>query len=260
MKIYTLLLLVCYLFYLQSCRPELPTPGPCAGKAPVTADFHIYENLGTPYPDGWEIYDTDTIATSDVTFVALEEGAEYEWTFLGTKRITGKNFYQTNFPRGKLIKVSLRVAKAPDKTCFPLDSGVSIKTRKFYTTPYGNCEHTLRHFKGRFRGYRSDNSDESVVLEIDPCFRPPNQDPTDIAIYTRIIDLEPGCDLYRFGDNFWAYKQIYFRHYWKCNRPVGIMRIHGISNDNLTIEYSIEKEPNSSERISKTFKGIRITN
>ena len=255
MKKYTFLPIIYGLLVVASCRPEPPEPDPCAGKNPVTADFHMYEQLNLAYPDGWELYDTDTVATGSVIFKALEEDAQYEWR-LGRETIRERTFARSGFPRGVTIPVSLKVTKTPDNDCFPEDSGVVTKTREFYTTIW--C-----HFpalKGRFEGYRSDNLNELVTVEIDPCY----PDPEDRlkTIYPRIINLEPDCDIYRFR---WlpAYKQLYFASRLTdliCKHPVGIMRVHGAGNDSITIKYSIAKYPlgENTERLFKTFKGRRI--
>ena len=258
MKISSLLLIVCWFLCSSSCTKDPdPEPDPCLGKNPVTADFHIYETFDTPYPKGWRLYDTDTVATVGVTFVALERNAKYEWR-LGIKTIKDKSFYQENFPRGTRIPVFLKVIKTPDNDCFPEDSGIVTKTRWFYTTTYKTCQFPA--LKGHFRGYHSDNPDKLVTVEIDPCYQV-EEDFMEIVTYTRMLNLEASCDLYKFDRKKKAYKQVFFAHgHYECNAPVGIIRVYGDNNDNLTVRYSIEKDPFSSERIFKTFEGTRIHN
>ena len=255
MKHYFILLFMIYWFlWLQACRPKPPEPDPCLGKNPVTADFHIYEGFPGGYPDGWELYDTDTVATGSVIFKALEEGAQYEWR-LGRETIRERSFARSDFPRGTTIPVSLKVTKTPDNDCFPEDSGIVTKIRWFYTTPSG-CENRFSNLKGRFRGYNSDNPDKLVTIEIDPCFRPPEDRLN--RTFPRIINLVSNCDLYAFSSVTVAYKQFYFNRHLKCNHPRGLIRIYGIDNDSIKINYDLRPDILSQDIIPKIFNGIRI--
>jgi len=118
---------------LQSCKHD--PEDPCKSLRPVSAAFTIYETFPYVTPSAWKPYDTDTIRTFGATFTAVEEGASYEWT-IGSETIRTRSFYRQDFPINVPIPVTLKVTKNPNRNCFPTDSGVATKTRRFVlTTP-----------------------------------------------------------------------------------------------------------------------------
>ena len=262
MKISSLLLIVCWFLCSSSCTkdPE-PEPDPCAGKNPVTADFHIYEAFPGGYPDGWELYDTDTVATDIITFSALEKAAQYEWR-LGTETIRKKTFTRSGFPNNINIAVRLKVIKIPNKTCFPEDSGVVTKTRIFFAASGVDRKFAV---DGNFRGSNTDNPSHVFTIEIDTRYLPPGGDPTPSwGDWTfRLVNLPIGCDITGFRSGSLGYKQVKIGDNlaYDCLRPLGIARVHGSNNDSITIKYTIQIAPGSDyfdRRESKIFKGIRI--
>ena len=262
MKYYiTLLFMIYWFLWLQACRPKPPEPDPCLGKNPVTADFHIYEGFPGGYPDGWELYDTDTVVTDIITFTALEKAAQYEW-HLGTETIRKKTFTRSGFPPNVNIAVSLKVIKTPDKTCFPKDSGIVSKTRVFFAASGIDRKFAV---DGKFRGSNIDNPNHSFNIEIDVIYLPPGGDPDPfIGDWTSLLaNLVEGCNITGFDTDAPGYKQFHigFNRAFDCLRPMGIARVHGINNDSITIKYSVQKAPGGKYidiREDKIFKGIRI--
>ena len=259
MKISSLLLIVCWFLCSSSCTkdPE-PEPDPCAGKNPVTADFHIYEAFPGGYPDGWELYDTDTVATDIITFSALEKAAQYEWR-LGTETIRKKTFTRSSFPNNVNIAVRLKVIKTPNRTCFPEDSGIVAKTRVFFAA---SGAHKKLAIDGKFRGSNTDNPNHFFNIEIDAIYLPPGGD--NFADWTSLLsNLVKNCDVTDFFTHRIGYKQLHIGHNlaYDCLRPLGIARVHGSNNDSITIKYTIQIAPGSDyfdRRESKIFKGIRV--
>ena len=257
---HTLLLLTFWFLGFQSCRPKAPEPDPCAGKSPVTADFHIYETFpgADSYPEGWELYDTDTPATGMITFTALEEDAEYEWT-LGPDRIREKTFTKRNFPDNANIYVRLKIIKRPDLDCFPEDDGVDTKTRVFYTITI--IDQYKDPTQGTFRGVNLDESDKYFNFEV--------ESPYILELGGGRTSKQPlrigfnNCDIPDYYSYNFAYKQLYFGYNvaYDCLSPRGILRVHDNNRDSVTIRYSIQKAPGSDYfdiREDKIFKGIRI--
>jgi hypothetical protein len=186
-----------------------------------------------------------------VTFTATEEDAVYEWT-LGAETITERSFTRSGFPRGENIKVTLKVSKNPNLSCFPEDDGKDTITRVFYVTP--SWDNSL--FQDEFEGFHTDKPKEKFTITIDDYYRIPN-DPVDQS-FIRIINLGPNCDIGGFLIQERAYKENYFKDTPDCLNPIGIMRIFGPKNDSIKIKYTIKKAPDDFvNRVPKTFIGVR---
>ncbi len=242
--------LVSLIISLDGCGDE-PKPDACAKEKPVSADFLIYETFGLTL-DGWKYYDTDTIASFGVTFVALEKNATYEWT-LGSETITTRSFYRDTYPRGTTIDVSLKVTKSPNKKCFPADDGIDFKERTFYTTTDFGCSSRVN---GTFRGANEDNPDNVYDITLTPCSPNPNpsREPS-----LRVTNLVPGCDFFEFGNNHIGYQQIGFAGTYGdvCQGIGGAAKLDSLNNDKIVVSYSVWESPTSSKRLAKKFIGIR---
>jgi hypothetical protein len=226
---------------------------PCKDMQPVTAAFTIHESFALGYRPEWEIYDTDTVRSIYVTFTAMEDEAEYEWT-LGAETITEKSFTRSDFPRGQNIEVKLKVTKNPNLACFPEDDGKDSLTRIFYVTP--SWDNSL--FQDEFEGFHTDKPQQKFTIIIDDYYRIKN-DPVDQS-FIRIINLVNNCDIIGFAIQERAYKENYFKDGGavECLNPIGIMRISGPRNDSIKIKYTIKKAPDDFiNRVPKTFIGIR---
>jgi hypothetical protein len=244
-----LALLGAFVFSLEGCGDE-PKPDPCANEKPVTADFLIYESAGF---DFWKKYDTDTVASFGVNFVAVEKNATYEWT-LGDETIATRSFYRENYPRGQSIDVSLKVTKAPNKNCFPLDDGVDFKERKFYTTSDFDCSSLVT---GTFRG--SDEGDPNNTRDVTIIVCAPNPNPSKSSSL-RVTDLVPGCDFFEFAFVSTGYQQVEFAGTYGvvCNGLAGTAKLDSLSNNKIIASYSVWESESSSNRIKKKFIGFRI--
>lgn len=237
---------------LDGCGDD-PKLDPCAKEKPVTADFFIYETFQSGR-DYWKSYDSDTVNSFGVTFVAKEKNANYEWT-LGAETITTQSFYRENYPRGQSIEVSLKVTKKPNKTCFPDDDGIDSKARKFFTTKNVWCDSKVN---GTYRGADADDPNNLRNITIDVCYLNPINPSFGVGL--RIVNLAGGCDLYDFGEYQRGYMQIGFGAPdggTPCLVPVGIAKLDSLNSNNITIEYTRLVNSTSSIFIKKKFVGKR---
>lgn len=243
-----LALLGALVFLLEGCGDEPQKPNTCKDLSPISAKFTITESFQGGYPNGWKVYDSDTIGSQYVTFTALEEGAKYEWT-LGSETITKKSFSRYGLPIGQNVTVSLKVTKEPNKACFPTDDGVDYLERKFYVN--NNCIKTP--LDGQFEGSHVDEPGTKFTINIDFCYLPQgyNRD------FIRIINLSPSCEGISDYDEY-GYKQAYF-YMGACLFPSGIMRVSGSKNDSIRLEYTRNRNTNG-DRETKIFIGIRKRN
>jgi hypothetical protein len=242
-------LLLGSILLIESCGDD-PKPDPCAKEKPVTADFLIYESAGF---DSWKKYDTDTVASLGVNFVAVEKNATYEWT-LGAETITSRSFYRENYPRGQSIYVSLKVTKAPSKNCFPLDDGVDFKERKFYTTSDFGCSSLVT---GTFRGSDEGDLNNTRDVTINTCS--PNPNPSKPPSL-RVTNLVLTCDFFEFAFVSTGYKQVEFAGTYGdvCKGVGGAAKLDSLNNNKLVVSYSVEESATSTKRIGKKFIGFRI--
>ncbi|MDN5213274.1 hypothetical protein QQ020_14490 [Fulvivirgaceae bacterium BMA12] len=251
-KVFALPLICFIIFVLQSCSGD-DINDPCIDENPVSASFTIYETFQLGLPEKWEAYDTDTVNTKYVLFTALEEDASYEW-ILGAEVISDQSFIRHSFPRGTSIEVELRVNKQPNADCFPEDDGFDTLKRTFYVTETLFCDALLN---GSYVGHDLEDENSERTIAIDVCYEYPNPfNDTE----PRIFNLVPGCDIYGFGKQNIAYKQMYFgdNGVLECLNPTGFAYIYGKSNDSIRIDYSIDKSAGDIENsITKTFIGVR---
>jgi hypothetical protein len=244
--------LVCLIIGLAGCGDN-PKPDPCAKEKPVSADFFIYEAFQSG--EGlWKNYDSDTVNSFGVSFVAKEKNATYEWT-LGAETITTQSFYRENYPRGQSIEVSLKVTKKPSKACFPDDDGVDIRTRKFFTTKNVRCDSKMN---GTYRGADADDPNNLRNVIIDVCYLNPIR--PDIGVSLRMNNLAGGCDIFEFGEYQPGYKQVGFGAPGggtPCLIPVGLAKLDSLNNNVITINYTVLINSNSSTFVKKKFVGKR---
>ncbi|MCZ8070763.1 MAG: hypothetical protein ACK5UP_15965 [Bacteroidota bacterium] len=243
-------LLVIIIIGLDGCGDE-PKPDPCVKEKPVSADFLIYESFGLAL-DGWKNYDTDTVASFGVVFLAVEKNAKYEWK-LGSETITTRSFYRDTYPRGKSIDVSLKVTKSPNTKCFPTDDGVDFKERTFYATPDYGCSSLVT---GTFRG--SDEGDPNNMRDVTFKVCSPNPKPTkDPSL--RVTNLVTGCDFFEFAFENIGYQQVGFAGtYGTVCMLGGAAKLDSLSNDKIIVTYFIEESPTSTKVLQKKFIGLRI--
>lgn len=276
MKILIYLLIISLSFFMMACPdddPNKPIIDPCEGKSPVTADFHIYDTspwlyIGVdPLIDRWDFYiDTDTlIFTSDVTFSAFEENAEYEW-HLGTEIIKDKSFTRTNFPPDQNIYVKLIVRKEPNTLCFPDDDGIDTLERVFRTVSFDD-ESGLLDYDPVIGTYLGSNQDEpNNVFNIYIFVKP--KDPNDPIKGSQSI---VNGLLNYYNNKEWREGLAFYKKWYLSNlgegyvdsnvRPELFLKVYGANNDSIRIDYSYAKSPNWEDRfdrIEKTFIGWRI--
>ncbi len=258
------LTLLLAIIMLTGCPDDPVKPGPCEGKKPVSAEFHIYEQPGY-IPDDWEFYDTDTLNTTAILFVAAGHAEEYEW-HIGSEILYGKSVFRRNFPRGVNIPIKLIARGVPDTACFPFDDGIDTVIRNLYVVRimenYEPCKFEFELFSGNYIGYNTDNSLDTFKITIDACY--PHH--LDTKIF-RLINLVPNCELIfnPSSVSYHGYRQWLFGHepgHYDCLTPRGLARILGKNNDSIRIEYHIQQAPGweyfNKERIRKEFIGVRV--
>lgn len=149
-----------------------PNYNPCLVDKPTTADFHIYEELGSLFMENlWVNYDTDTCITEWVRFVAQEKNAlSYTW-YVGTEiePRTGQsvliNFVDSRTPK----RIRLIVRKAPNLRCFPNDDGVDTVDRMLY---FVNRYDSLNiPWIGTFKGISTKDPNKEIEVRIGYFFR-----------------------------------------------------------------------------------------
>ncbi len=264
MKNLFFLTLLLAIIMLTGCPDDPVKPGPCEGKKPVSAEFHIYEQPGY-IPDDWEFYDTDTLNTTAILFVAAGHAEEYEW-HIGSEILYGKSVFRRNFPRGVNIPITLIARGVPDTACFPFDNGIDTLIRYLYVARemdnYEPCNFEFDLFSGDYKGFNTDNPADTFIITIDACY--PHH--FGFKIF-RLINLPKGCDIIFNPDpsTLGGYRQWRFvtlSGYYDCLTPRGIARIYGKNNDSIRIEYHIQQAPGweyfNKERIRKEFIGVRV--
>jgi hypothetical protein len=266
MKNLFILVLLLALIILTGCQEKSNPvkPDPCEGKIPVSAEFHIYEQPGY-IPDEWELYDTDTLNTTSILFVAIGHADEYEW-YIGSEILNGKSVFRQNFPRGVKIPIMMIARGVPDTACFPYDDGIDTLMRILYVNRimenYVPCIFEFDLFSGDYTGYNLDNPKDTFTITIDACY--PHR--LDIKIF-RLINLIPNCEIiFNPGVvSYNGYRRWLFgisSGYYECLTPRGIAKIYGRNNDSIRIEYKIQQAPGweyfHKERINKEFIGVRV--
>lgn len=226
---------------------------PCTKRSPVSAAFHMYERqAGALMPDDWVDYDTDTLCSTAIEFMALEENAEYEWR-LGLETIRSRSFVRHSFPQEVPLTVALIVKKRPDTRCFPDDDGIDTVVRTFVN--YGSSAYCRQnqiitpiggHYEGVF------NSEPGVIrqIEVMRCgmYIIPRSIP-DTVYRPGIIGLPPtdSCEQWNIdgsGPLFFGYRQWYF---WAdnrftqdergCFRAVFIQVFQPLGTDSVYVQY-----------------------
>jgi len=148
-----LLLLSFSILLLTSC-----TKDPCNDIPPLSASFKITEVPVEPIFWNKEPYDTDSISSVDVKFIADEPNAQsYEWKVGSDNRtFTGKEL-QLSFQntQEKKFEITLKIVKS--NPCFPTDT-IKTFTRTFYKRP--------SQISGTYEGYFS-HSNAKALLKID---------------------------------------------------------------------------------------------
>ena len=266
MKNLFILTLLMTLIILTGCPddPVRPKPDPCEGKKPVSAEFHIYEQPGY-IPDEWELYDTDTLNTTDILFVSIGHADDYEW-HIGSEIIKGKSVFRRNFPRGVNIPIMMIARGVPDTECFPFDDGIDTVMRILYVNRimenFEPCTFEFDLFSGDYTGYNLDNPKDTFTITIDACY--PHRLGETIF---KLINLVPNCELIfnPSSVSYNGYRQWLFGHepgHYECLTPRGLARISGKNNDSINIQYNIQQSPGweyfHKERIKKEFIGVRV--
>jgi len=260
MKVLKLLILLPIVLLLTACPEDDPVkPDPCEGKKPVSAEFDIYEVPPFELPKMWKLYDTDTVSSDEILFVALEENAEYEW-HLGSEVIKTKSFSRRQFPKRTNIPVTLIVRKNPDTLCYSQDDGIDTLTRRFYTIGYTDdgCW-DFEYLSGTYIGFNTDSKDSLFEVLIKSCFKPK---PTETNTL-RIKNLIDSFDIFewRFG-TFGTFKQGYFYNFdHNISGPEGLIYFPNNNYDSIRIDYEQQIKPGwdyHDKRISKTFIGRRV--
>jgi hypothetical protein len=148
------------IFLINGCRKD-----PCDSAPPLSASFKITEVPYRPYSVDKEPYDTDSVSSVEVKFIANELNANsYEWKIGSDSRtFTGKEL-QLRFQNTleKEFDVTLRVVKS--NPCFMADT-VKTFTRTFYFRP--------SQLSGTYEGYFS-HSSAKALLKIDAGYIHPN--------------------------------------------------------------------------------------
>jgi len=148
-----LLLLSFSILLLTSC-----TKDPCSDIPPLSASFKITEVPYKLYSLDKEPYNTDSVSSVEVKFIAEEPNAQsYEWKIgSDTRTFTGKEL-QLRFQNTvqKEFDVTLKVTKA--NPCYTADT-VKTLTRTFYLRP--------SQLSGTYEGYFN-HSNAKTFLRIE---------------------------------------------------------------------------------------------
>lgn len=252
------IVLLCFIILYAGCSDKNSPikPDPCSGKQRVSAKFFMYEMPGTPSPE-WENYDSDTIASGNVRFEVADQSLNCEW-YIGSEKITEKSFIRSGFPRHSYTPITLIVHGTPNTECFPDDDGIDTLTRYLFQLK-STFDNDL--FTGDFKGYNTDNPLEIFTINMDRKYCMPYP-PYDTVL--RIRNLVPGGDTWNWdGYAGFAWKECYVINNLDYNigmTPRCLCRIHGVTNDSITIKYSIQRLPGDSnrfDRINKVFIGVR---
>lgn len=247
LKIWLFLLLCCS---STSCKKESHSSPYIIQPANGNYDKGIafQEDFAYTVPE-WIYYNTDTVCTAIVKFIALDSPAvSYTWS-IGNNTYTGRNLRLT-FPdeyllSGKQLPVTLAVRY---KTHGEADTTRSFsKLLSFYDPCQSKCN-------GIFKGF-TNNTNHPDSFTINTCatdhlHRQP-------AFY--LENSQAGCGL--FFDELPAtyqvgYKQILFygAETWVCNAPSGIIHL---SNDTVTISYRSFDNGLLEAPSDHVFKGVR---
>lgn len=263
MKKSLILLLFSLLLLLTGCPDEPPVQpeDPCLGVKPISASFKIYE-VPNFYQEGWINYDSDTIATLDITFVADADNAiQYEW-YIGSEIINTKTVTRKNFPRDQAIPITLVVRGTPNTKCFPNDDGIDTVTRLIHTLSdfYKPACSGRNVFGGKYFGYNIDEQTKPYTIELTECF-PDSSRWNEKTI--RLQNLTPNCDISTWDFLLGTFKQIFLASYnnYAALTPNCFIRIYGSRSDSIEIRYNIQKKPgwqNVKDRIDKKFIGVRV--
>lgn len=137
------LIWVLFLLILSGCRKD---------KMPlaITATFQIKEVITMEELFPYDTYDTDSISTPEVLFVAnqpADSTISYQWKIGTDSRVFARRSFELFFPPGTdSIQVSLTVQK---KDANGLIAETKTATRSFYVRP----SQVKGHFRGQFEGF-----------------------------------------------------------------------------------------------------------
>jgi hypothetical protein len=251
------------------CNAECENYDPCCGKTPASASFKIYEVIGASdeIRNNFELSDlaTDTIVyTNFALFKADSEADYYEWSVGNDPRVWNTREFTLRFgkPHYTPIKVTLKVFKKDDESCFSNVPDTSIFTRSLYTAPKEDSK-TLGRYEGRLG--REPNRDN--FFELSPVKNRFNETGYSIS------GIAPNCSTNKFDNSslkvFVGYRSFYIT---TAGTKIGCcygLSASGVVNDQneLTMDlgyYSFENTDSCSwdvfndQYITDTFKGKKI--
>jgi len=240
-------LLFAFILSFCACKKETDS-------TPIATQFYsdkgfVFQEDFEPIVADWFYYNTDTVSTTVVKFIALDSSAiSYTWTIESVTYNTRE--VRVSFPQDYLrsnkklpVKLSIRY-----KTLSNIDT---VKSFLKVLTFFDPCE---SKFNGVFKG-STDNANQTDSFKISTCAS--DHLHTDYSFYLENFQL--GCGRYfdEVPDSYnIGYKQILFsgQGNFICNSPVGIINIY---NDSITINYRSFDNGMLEAPMDHVFRGVR---
>ena len=242
----TLLLLVVVLI-AYACKKDSDSP-PVATQYSFSKGFVFQEDF-QPIATEWLYYNTDTVSTTVVKFVALDLPAvSYTWDIESATYNTRE--LRLSFPKdylasNKRLIVKLTIRYRTQSNIDTVKSFVKVLT---FSNP---CE---SKFNGIFKG-SIDNSSHIDSFRISTC----TSDRLHAGNSFYLENFQLGCGRYfdEWPDSYnIGYKQILFSglENFICNSPTGIINIF---NDSIVINYRSFDNGMTESPLDHVFRGVR---
>jgi hypothetical protein len=145
--IYTSIFLAALVLVI-ACKKEKPEIGNfeiCDCESPVSADFDIFETMGSNVVGTDRVLTDHILTTRWAIFSAKEVNASYKW-YIGSEILTDREvsrFFSQQWENYN-IPVTLVVEKEPNLKCFPNDDGYDSVVKIMQVKPKMNNPHLAR--------------------------------------------------------------------------------------------------------------------
>jgi len=230
-----------------ACKKETNPP-------PVATQFFfdkgfIFQEDFEPIATDWLYYNTDTVSTTVVKFIALDSSAiSYTWTIESATyntRDVRLNFPQEYLVSNRKLPISLSIRYKTESNIDTVKAFVKVLTF------FNPCE---SKFNGIFKG-SIDNASQTDSFRISTCAY--NSLLADYSFYLENFQL--GCGRYfdeRPDSYVIGYKQILFSglENFTCNSPTGIINLY---NDSIVMIYRSFDNGMTEAPLDHVFRGVR---
>jgi hypothetical protein len=252
-----MMLYLCVFVFLITlgCSKDVPNIVPngstCNEVKYASAGFMVAERDYFSRPT-WVLFDTDTIATTDLTLTAYETTSKYEWEFGGNK-INSQTInvkLPSNAVSGDVFTFKLTVKKDWSGTCYSKgDTNPVLLVRNIVY-----LKDSCLIDNSSFKGYCLDNPTDIFTMtfrrgEDSTIFHSPRY------FITNLIRGQTG---YSSSSNSYRQKSI------TCNSDccTGLNNAEGFAvldkNDNIKFDFTHSKSQGSLEKVSRTFIGKKV--